>query len=93
MMTLETVLERLGLPVEVAEGGAARFKVDDKVVVQLELTSDHQHLLLRSAVGHSHDTGPSELTREIAVANYAGAASGGGSLGLNPVNGEILLFA
>lgn len=92
-MNLQALLERLGLPAEAAEGGSASFNVDDKVVVQFDLTADELFLRLRSAVGHTQDTSASDLTLEMAVANYAGATTAGACLGLNPVNGEILLYA
>ncbi|MEK7346596.1 MAG: type III secretion system chaperone [Pseudomonadota bacterium] len=91
-MTLESMLTWLQLPVSAIDGSQAQFRVDERVTVQLELTADGEYLRLRSAVGHSLDTGPSALALDIAIANYAGAATGGGALGLNPVNGEVLLF-
>jgi len=91
-MTLENMLTWLQLPVGEIDGSQAQFRVDERVTVQLEITADGEYLRLRSEVGHSLDTGPSALALDIAVANYAGAATGGGALGLNPVNGEVLLF-
>lgn len=91
-MTLERMLEWLQLPADAIDGDHAQFRVDERVTVQLALTADGECLRLRALVGHSLDTGPSALTLDIAVANYAGATTGGGALGLNPVNGEVLLF-
>lgn len=91
-MALEHMLEWLGLPCDTVESGSAEFRVDDRVTVQLQITADGEYLRLRSPVGHSLDTGPSALALDLAVANYAGATTGGGAVGLNPVNGEVLLF-
>jgi Tir chaperone protein (CesT) family len=91
-MTLEQLLNWLQLPVSAIDGRCARFRVDESVAIQLELTVDGEYLRIRSAVGHTLDIGPSKVAFDIAVSNYAGATTGGGSLGLNPVNGEVLLF-
>ena len=91
-MTLEHMLTWLQLPVSAIDDRRADFRVDESVTVQLELTADGEYLRIRAGVGHSLDTGPSALALDIAVANYAGATTGGGALGLNPANGEVLLF-
>jgi len=91
-MALEHMLELLGLPCDTVDSGSVEFRVDDHVTVQLQISADGEYLRMRSPVGHSPDTGPSELALDLAVANYAGATTGGGSVGLNPVNGEVLLF-
>lgn len=91
-MTLAQLLEWLELPAEAMDGDRAMYLVDDRVMVQLGLTADGEYLRLRSPVGHSLAAGPSALSFDLAIANYAGATTGGGALGLNPVNGEVLLY-
>lgn len=94
MMTLASLLAMIGLPDEAIDtvAGEASFRVDDQIDLTVALTADAQFLRLKALIGHAADPGDGLLHERIATANYAGALTGGGALGLNPVNGEILLF-
>jgi hypothetical protein len=94
MTQLAQMLEMIGLPAEGLEAAAddASFRIDDQIDLTIALTADGQLLRLRALIGHARDPAQAALTQRIATANYAGALTGGGALGLNPVNGEMLLF-
>jgi hypothetical protein len=84
----------LGLPQEGIDGvsGEASFRVDDQIDLTLTLTADGRFLWLKALILMAADPAHAALHERIATANYAGALTGGGALGLNPVNGEVLLF-
>ena len=94
MMKLTQILAMLGLPGDGIDDASedASFRVDDQVDLTLALTADGQFLRLKVLIGHAADPMRLSTNQRIAAANYAGALTGGGALGLNPVNGEILLF-
>ena len=89
---LKELLNSVGLPLTATDGTETTLRIDDRLTLELALTADHEHLTLRAVVGHLDPDADTARVREIAVANYAGATTGGGALGLNPVNGEVLLF-
>jgi len=93
-MMLTRLLAMIGLPDEGLDtvSEEASFRVDDQIDLIIALTADAQFLRLKALIGHAADPRNAALHERIATANYAGALTGGGALGLNPINGEILLF-
>jgi len=94
MNSLVQLLAMLGLPEDGVDtvSGEASFRVDDQIDLTLVLTADGRFLWLKALTLLAADPANSALHERIATANYAGALTGGGALGLNPVNGEVLLF-
>jgi len=94
MNSLVQLLAMMGLPEEGIDSVSAEatFRVDDQIDLALALTADGRFLWLKALILLAADPANSALHERIATANYAGALTGGAALGLNPVNGEVLLF-
>jgi len=82
----------LGLTAPDGSDDTAQFLVDETLKLEIHVTEDDAFLHLRATVG----TVPAEMRQakamEIAIANYNGAMTGGGALGLHPESGEVMLF-
>jgi hypothetical protein len=91
-MTISRFLAMCGLPTPDGTDDTAQFLVDERLRLAFHLPEGGEYLHLRAVVAELPQEMRGSRIMEIATANYNGALTGGGALGLHPDSGQVMLF-